>query len=207
MNTRRQLFGPFLETCHVVSDSGLRWLQVGIARLGKGTEVQWKPWQIFCVSWKLCFWGKIWFWGKNKKISRALFLQVTSMKGPRLTGWCKEAIGRNTKEEFKSRWTEGGLLGYQLYLKEKQKGAGKDLKLGLWQWDVSGMDQEKCSSEGVEPETKTFCRGREQATGVFSISFLTMKGKQGRPSAQMPLEGKWGPGHPHLLVTRSKVVP
>ena len=53
------------------------------------------------------------------------------MKGPRLTGWCKEAIRRSIKEEFKSRWTEGGLLGYQLYLKEKQKGAGKDLKLGL----------------------------------------------------------------------------
>ena len=60
------------------------------------------------------------------------------------------------------------------------------------------MDQEKCSSEGVESDTKTFrkkkkktfWRGREQATGIFSISFLTMKGKQGRPSAQMPLEGK-----------------
>ena len=66
---------------------------------------------------------------------------------------------------------------------ETQRSRGR-LKIGsLTVGCVSGMDQEKCSSEGVEPDTKTFWRSREQATGIFSISFLTIKGKQGRPSA------------------------
>lgn len=72
------------------------------------------------------------------------------------------------------------MTGYQLYMKEKQKGAGKGLETSR---SGSGIDQEQYSSEGVELDTEILCTGREGAMGTFSISFPNRKGNPGRSSA------------------------